>query len=324
MIVNLKFEYAFEERLDKFLFNAFEKKYSRSKIKKWIDEGKVKVNGNIAKKAGLKLENGDNIEVEIVEEENTYSKVEPVNIPIEIVYEDDYLAIVNKPAGLTVHPAATTGNEPTLVHALKYHFENLSQFGGVERAGIVHRLDKETSGLMVVAKSDDIHKKLSEMFKSREVVKIYKAVCFGKFKEEEGTINLPIGRSQSDRKKFIVRKDGREAVTHYKVKERMGMFSVVNVSLETGRTHQIRVHLSHIGHPIVGDKIYGQNRWKGIENTKLRSYVKNFPRQALHSALLRFFHPVTGEEIKAIRDFPEDIAELVSVLRSYFPSANSE
>ncbi len=319
MIVSVKFEYEFEERLDKFLFNYFDKKYSRSKIKKWVDNGMVKVNGETAYKAGMKVEKGDLIEVEIEENQNSYNEIEPVNIPLDIVYEDEFLAVINKPAGLTVHPAATTGNEPTLVHALKYHFENLSQHGGAERAGIVHRLDKETSGLMVVAKSDEIHKKLSEMFKSREVVKIYKAVCFGKFKEEEGTVNLPIGRSQSDRKKFIVREDGREAITHYKVKERMGMFSVVNVSLETGRTHQIRVHLSHIGHPIVGDKVYGQNRWKGIENTELRAYVKNFPRQALHSALLRFFHPVTGKEIKVKRDFPQDIQNLVKVIKEYYP-----
>lgn len=324
MIEKIVFEKTFSERLDKFLADFFRDRMSRSKIKKSIEKGLVKVNGKFVSKAGLMLEEGDVVEIEIVEEEGIIDRIEPVNIPLDIVYEDEYLIIVNKQPGLTVHPASTNRGEPTLVHALKYHFDSLSQAGGVERAGIVHRLDKDTSGLMVVAKTDEVHQKLSDMFKKREVVKIYKAVCFGKFKEEEGVINLPIGRSQSDRKKFIVREDGREAITRYRVKERIGMFSIVNVSLETGRTHQIRVHLSHIGHPIVGDRVYGQNRWKGIENTKLRAYVKNFPRQALHSALLRFFHPITGKEIKVKRDFPEDIKGLIEEIKKYYPSANSE
>ncbi|BBB33321.1 23S rRNA pseudouridine1911/1915/1917 synthase [Thermotomaculum hydrothermale] len=319
MLEKIIFEYSFEERLDKFLANYFKGRFSRSKIKKSVEKGLVKVNGEVATKSGLMLQQGDVIEIEIEEEQNIIDRVEPVNIPLDIVYEDEFLIIINKQPGLTVHPASSNRGEPTLVHALKYHFGDLSEIGGVERAGIVHRLDKETSGLMVVAKTDEAHKKLSEMFKNREIVKVYKAVCFGKFKEEEGIINLPIGRSQSDRKKFVVREDGREAITHYKVKERIGMFSIVNVSLETGRTHQIRVHLSHIHHPIVGDKVYGQNRWKGIENTKLRSYVKNFPRQALHSALLRFFHPITGKEIKVKRDFPQDIQDLITEIKKYYP-----
>ncbi len=312
------FGYSFEERLDKFLSNYYKNRFSRSKIKKAIESGSIKVNGKLAKKAGLLLSNGDIVEVNMEDEESIIDKIEPVNIPLDIVYEDEFLIVINKQAGLTVHPASSNRGEPTLVHALKYHFKTLSTLSGNERAGIVHRLDKETSGLMVVAKTDEAHKKLSDMFKSREVVKVYKAVCFGKFKEESGTINLPIGRSQSDRKRFIVREDGREAITHYKVKERIGMFSIVNVSLETGRTHQIRVHLSHIGHPIVGDKVYGQNRWKGIENTKLRSFVKNFKRQALHSALLSFFHPVTKKELKFVRDFPEDILSLIEEVRKYY------
>jgi len=310
------FEYTLSigERLDKFLHNELSNDYSRSKLAKIIAKGNVTVNGKTVKKAGFELTRNDKIEIEI-EENNDFDKLKPINIPIEIVYEDEFLAVINKPAGIAVHPAPSI-KEPTLVNALKYHFKELSEAGGAERAGIVHRLDKETSGLLIVAKNDKTHAKLSEMFQNREIVKIYKAVVYGKFKEQEGTIDLPIGRAENDRKKMIVRRDGRNAITHYKVMENINMFSIVNLSLETGRTHQIRVHLTHYNHSIIGDKLYGVGRWKGIENTKLQSYVKNFQRHALHSALLKFKHPETDKEILCRKDFPQDIQELITTIKA--------
>jgi 23S rRNA pseudouridine1911/1915/1917 synthase len=314
MKYNFEYTISIGERLDKFLHNELNNNYSRSKLAKIIAKGLVTVNGKTIKKAGYELTRNDKIEITI-EETNEFDKLKPINIPIEIVYEDEYLAVINKPAGIAVHPAPSI-KEATLVNALKYHFQKLSEAGGTERAGIVHRLDKETSGLLIVAKNDKTHTKLSEMFQNREIVKIYKAVVYGRFKDNEGTIDLPIGRAENDRKKMIVRKDGRNAVTHYKVMENIDMFSIVNLSLETGRTHQIRVHLTHYNHSIIGDKLYGVGRWKGIENTKLQSYVKNFKRHALHSALLKFSHPETGKEILCKKDFPQDIQELISTIKN--------
>jgi len=309
------FEYSISigERLDKFLHAQLNNEISRSKLTKIINNGKVTVNGKAITKAGHELRTNDIIEIEIIAE-NKLDKLEAVNIPLEIVYEDEFLAVVNKPAGIAVHPAPSI-KEHTLVNALKYHFKELSESGGAERAGIVHRLDKETSGLLIIAKKDKTHEKLSEMFQKREIVKIYKAVVYGKFKEQKQTINLPMGRAQNDRKKMVVRRDGRNAITHYKVMENYGMFSVVNISLETGRTHQIRVHLTHFNHSIIGDKLYGTGRWKGIENTQLQSYIKNFKRHALHSALVKFKHPDTGKEILCKKEFPDDIKKLIETIK---------
>lgn len=312
---NFKYSLTIGERVDKFLFAKLEGEVSRSKLTKFINNGKLTINNKVITKSGYELRQGDIVEIEI-EKSDTFNSLEPVNLPLNIVYEDEYLAIINKPPHLAVHPAPSI-KEHTLVNILKHHFSTLSEAGGAERAGIVHRLDKETSGLLVVAKDDSTHQLLSQMFQDRKIVKIYKAVVYGKFKETEGTIDLPIGRAQNDRKKMVVRRDGRNAITHYKVMENIGMFSIVNLSLETGRTHQIRVHLTHFNHSIIGDKLYGIGRWKGIENTKLQSFVKNFHRHALHSALIKFNHPVTNKEILCKNDFPDDILELIETIKSF-------
>ncbi len=307
------FESTIPERLDRFLQYCFPGDISRSKITRWIRDGRVEVNGEVVQKSGWILKNADAVMVDQPEEKSP-DDFPPVDMNLDIAFEDEFLAVVNKPAGIAVHRAPTV-KDATLVEGLRFHFDSLSSEAGSDRAGIVHRLDRETSGLLVVAKTDSIHRQLSEMFRERKVVKIYKAICYGRFRDETGIIDQPIGRSGSDRKKMAVRKDGRNAVTRFKVMEEIGMFSVLNLSLETGRTHQIRVHLTHEGHPIIGDKLYGTTRWKGVEDPILRKYVREFPRHALHSALLSFVHPVTGEEITCKRPFPPDLQELLETIR---------
>lgn len=310
---SFRFQGSIPERLDRFLQSCFPGDISRSRITRWIRDGRVEIDGESAQKAGQILNDGNVVLVDQPDESDS-EKTVSVDMNLDIAYEDEYLAVVNKPAGIAVHPAPTV-KDATLVEGLRFHFDSLSTEAGKDRAGIVHRLDRETSGLLVVAKTDSVHRKLSDMFKERKVVKIYKAICYGRFREESGLIEQPIGRSGSDRKKMAVRRDGRQAVTRYKVMEELGMFSVLNLSLETGRTHQIRVHLTHEGHPIVGDKLYGTTRWKGVEDTVLRKYVREFPRHALHSALISFVHPVTGEEIVCKRPFPPDLQELLERIR---------
>jgi len=309
------FEYTLQvsERLDRFL-QARIPDVTRSQISRWIQEGHVTLNGDPVTKPGARLAFGDRI---VLDPPKAPAQVAgAVAMPLEIVYEDQYLAVVNKPAGIAVHGAPSI-QEPTLVNGLQHHLDALSSVGGEDRPGIVHRLDKETSGLLVVAKTDAVHHQLAELFQSRRMVKIYKAVVYGRFREPEGEITIPIARSRTDRKKMAARRDGRPARTTYKVVEAMGMFSVVNVGLETGRTHQIRVHLTHVGHPLIGDKLYGVGRWKGVTDPKLRNFLRDFPRQALHSALLRFIHPVTREEIVCKRPFPPDLEALVTTLRTF-------
>ncbi|NCP78691.1 MAG: RluA family pseudouridine synthase [Desulfuromonadales bacterium] len=310
---SFRFEGSIPERLDRFLQSCFPGDISRSQITRWIRDGRVGIDGGSAQKAGQILNDGNVVVVDQPDEYAADSAV-PVDMDLDIAYEDEYLAVVNKPAGIAVHRAPSV-KDATLVDGLRFHFDSLSTEAGTDRAGIVHRLDRETSGLLVVAKTDSVHRQLSDMFKDRKVVKIYKAICYGRFHGETGVIEQPIGRSGSDRKKMAVRRDGRTAITRFKVMEELGMFSVLNLSLETGRTHQIRVHLTHEGHPIVGDKLYGTVRWKGVEDPILRKYVREFPRHALHSALISFVHPVSGEEIICKRPFPADLQELLETIR---------
>ena len=286
-------------RIDK-LLSAQLSDMSRSALQKLTEDGSVLVGGKAVSK-NYKLKNGDVITVDIPEPQEL--KAEPQDIPIDIVYEDDALLVVNKPKGMVVHPAA--GNpDGTLVNALLYHCKGrLSSINGVIRPGIVHRIDKFTSGLLMVAKTDKAHNSLAAQIKEHSFTREYNAVCVGRFKEPIGTINEPIGRSKFDRKKMCVTyQNSKEAVTHYEVIEELGQYSLVRFRLETGRTHQIRVHSAFIGHPVLGDDVYGRP-YKGIEG------------QCLHAKKLGFVHPETGEYMEFDSQLPDYFTRILDKLR---------
>ncbi len=287
---------------------------SRSAASRLCEEGRVTVNGKTAeKKQAVRV--GDTIEIDLPEVKESEAQAE--DLPIEIVYEDSDLLVVNKPQGMVVHPAP--GNEAgTLVNALLHHCgDSLSGVGGVKRPGIVHRIDKDTSGLLVVAKNDETHKALSEKLKGHKINRIYTAIAVGNFKDDEGTVDAPIGRHPTDRKKMAIVKDpnrrARNAVTHWKVLARGTFggqnFTLLRCELETGRTHQIRVHLASLGHPILGDPVYGGNHTK-FESTH-KSLILG---QALHAGELHFTHPKTGKEMTFTAEPPKEFCELEKML----------
>ena len=301
------------ERIDRFISNATSQ--TRSLIVKLIESGNVRVGGkNIGK--NYKLRAGDEVEIEFPEPVSDEAVAE--DIPLDVVYEDKDIIVINKPKGMIVHPATGiyTG---TLVNALLYHCgDSLSGIGGVIRPGIVHRIDKDTSGLLVVAKNDDAHLSLSEQLKTHEVSRVYHAIVIGNIKEDGGTIDRPIGRHPADRKKMAVITDparqAREAVTHFEVMERFqlptGRFTYVCCKLETGRTHQIRVHMSSIGHPLMGDVVYGGG------NTKFEAMNKEIiSGQCLHARCLELTHPETEEKMQFESELPEYFSELLEKLR---------
>jgi len=307
------------ERIDKFLTNQIENA-SRSKIEKLIESGLVLVNGQTVKPSH-RISPGERIIVKIPKEPRP--ELEPEPIPLEIVYEDDYLLVVNKPAGMVTHPGH--GNYTgTLVNALLYHCSRLSRVnvsGGEVRPGIVHRLDKDTSGLLVVAKDDETHRDLARQFFHKTVDREYWAIVWGHFNSNRGVIDAELGRSKSDRKKFAVVRGGKPAVTEYEVLEKFDFLSLVKLKLKTGRTHQIRVHLAHIGHPVFGDPTYGGRRiaWGGIDRKKklfVDELLKVMPRQALHAKTLGFIHPARNEFMKFDSELPEDMKKLLEILRS--------
>ena len=280
-------------RLDSFVTESFDSAYSRSFYKRLIDDGKVSVNGKVITKAGTKLSAGDIVEADIPEPKEDDSFIAQ-DIPLDIVYEDSDLLVINKPQGMVVHPAA--GHyEGTLVNALLAHCKDeLSDINGVLRPGIVHRIDKDTSGLMLACKNNFTHLKLADMLSRHEIVREYRALVYGFVKEDKGLIDAPIGRSSNDRRKMAVIKDGKSAVTHFEVIERLGEITDLKLILETGRTHQIRVHMAYSGHPVVGDPVYASRR-------------KNYglSGQALHSQAITFVHPRTGETMHFEVDLPD-------------------
>jgi 23S rRNA pseudouridine1911/1915/1917 synthase len=295
------------QRLDKALADA--SGLSRERIKALLGEGRVLLGGKVAAQASLKPTEGTAFEIRVPAA--APSEAQAQDIPLAIVYEDEFLIVIDKPAGLVVHPAA--GNlDGTLVNALLHHCKGqLSGIGGVVRPGIVHRIDKETSGLLVVAKTDKAHEGLAKQFADHSIERAYLAIVSGLPVPTSGTVRSQIGRSDHDRKKMAVlhehNKRGKHAVTHYKVLETFDGASLVECRLETGRTHQVRVHMSSIGHPLLGDPVYGRapSRFRPILNQL------HFARQALHAAVLGFIHPVTGAALRFESTLPADMAGLL-------------
>ena len=286
-------------RLDAYITSKY-KDFSRATVQRLIEEENVLVNEKV-KKISYKIQIGDTIEINIPKPKEKNIKAQ--NIPIEIVYQDEDIIVVNKPKGMVVHPA--NGNwDGTLVNAIMAICkESLSGIGGEIRPGIVHRIDKDTSGILIIAKNDKAHVNMCEQIKNREVKKVYIALVRGIVKEDEATINMPIGRSTKDRKKMAVRKDGKEAISHFKVLKRYNNYTMLQVKIDTGRTHQIRVHLAEIGYPIVGDMVYsnGKNEF-GVEG------------QMLHAKSLDFKHPITGEKMHIEADLPNYFKEVLNKL----------
>ena len=301
------------QRLDIFLAQS-DASISRSHVKQVIEEDDVLVNG-IVPKVSQKLKEGDVIV--LTQRPLQEATALPQNIPLDIVYEDAAIIVINKPVDMVVHPAP--GNyDNTLVNALLFHCHDLSGIGGIMRPGIVHRLDKDTSGLIVAAKSDDAHRHLSAQFEKHEVQKKYLALVWGDMKDKQGEIVKPVGRHTIDRKKMSTNtKRGKAALTFWQVRERYGVATLLDVEIKTGRTHQIRVHLSDLRYPIIGDAVYGgaANRINNIANPALKAQIKAFSRQALHAAYLSFVHPLTGKRVEFKAEMPKDMADLCEQLR---------
>lgn len=306
------------DRLDKFLVRALPE-LSRERLKNLVLGGDITIEGLDSIKPSMKIATGQVISVIMPEAED--ADPQPENIPLDIVFEDDDLIVINKAAGMVVHPAA--GNwSGTLVNALLYHCgDSLSGIGGVKRPGIVHRLDKDTSGLMLVAKNDYAHQFLSEQLADRTLSRTYQALVWDIPVPPIGTINMPIGRDPKNRQKQAIRRQGgRDAVTHYKILQTAGdAMALVECRLETGRTHQIRVHMQAKGHPLIGDNLYGAqktlqiSRLTRLENVD-KDMVLNFPRQALHAAGLKFIHPETEGEMAFEAELPEDMKKLLAFI----------
>ncbi|MFM9266850.1 RluA family pseudouridine synthase [Tychonema sp. BBK16] len=291
------------QRLDIWLSNQIPD-LSRSRVQTLISQGNVKVNDETCTSKKISVKTGDRIHLTLPETQPT--SLQPQAIPLDILYEDDSLIIINKPAGLVVHPAAGHP-DGTLVNALLAHCP-LSAIGGVQRPGIVHRLDKDTTGAIAIAKTDVAHQHIQAQLKTKTARREYLGIVYGIPNAEIGTIDLPIGRHPTDRRKMgivPVEKGGRDAITHWQIKERIGNYSLIHYQLETGRTHQIRVHTAEIKHPIIGDPMYSSNRSIGV----------NLTGQALHAWRLQLEHPISGELIEAIAPLPDQFNTLLRILR---------
>jgi 23S rRNA pseudouridine1911/1915/1917 synthase len=300
------------QRLDVFLPQNYPS-LSRSQVKRVIEEGDVLVN-NKHPKPSLRLKEGDIIRLTLQPAQEAIAVAQ--EIPLNIVYEDAAIIVVNKAAGMVVHPAP--GNyDSTLVNALLFHCHDLSGIGGVLRPGIVHRLDKGTSGLIVAAKSDAAHRSLAAQFKNHEVHKTYRALVWGDIKGDQGEIILPVGRHPGDRKKMSTKSmRGRDALTLWKVRQRYGVATLLDVEIKTGRTHQIRVHLSDRGYPVIGDAVYGNaSKIRAVTDAALKAQLRKLNRQALHAARLSFVHPLNNERMVFAVEMPEDMTNLCMHLR---------
>ena len=297
------------KRLDVVMAELFPD-YSRSRLKIWIEQGQVLVNGEKAKPK-TKMSGDEELQLTVQTIESETSCVAE-DIPLNIVHQDESIIVVNKPVGMVVHPAAGHYSG-TLQNALLYFDESLA---AIPRAGIVHRIDKDTSGLMVVARNLSAHKYLVHQIQKHEVVREYQAVIHGVL-TSGGTVDQPIGRHPRDRIKMAVRENGREAVTHYRLLERFREHSHIKVQLETGRTHQIRVHMSHMRHPIVGDPVYaGRQRVPAGAQADLLAFLQSFKRQALHAWRLSFVHPENGDDVLYEAPLPEDMSQLIGLLQA--------
>ncbi len=287
-------------------------KFSRSQWKRLIKKGMITMKGRIVNPSYI-LKSGDIVEITIPPPEP--SEVEPEYIPLDIVYEDNSLIILNKPPGIVVHPGAGHSKH-TLVNALLHHCPNLTGIGGKQRPGIVHRLDKDTSGLLMVAKTEQAYNSLSLQLKEKKVNRVYVALVYGIFNQEEGEIHTLIGRHPKKRKKMSAHPDkGKEAITYWNVLESFSNFTLLELKLKTGRTHQIRVHMSFIHHPVVGDKVYGRGRIPPDCQNELRMAVASLPGQALHAKTLGFYHPESGKYLQFSSLLPESLEKILAILR---------
>ena len=294
------------ERLDAFLAAHIEG-WSRARLHRLIENADVLVNGSPSKPSH-ELRANDHIEIELAPIQS--ASFAPENIPVEVVYEDDDLIVVNKPAGMVVHPAAGI-HSGTLANALAFHFQQLSTTSGAARPGIVHRLDKGTSGLLVVAKTEEAHENLADQFRDREVFKSYAALVHGQVEKNGDEIDQPIARDPRNRTRMAVVRGGRPAVSIYKVQRRFERFTLLDIELKTGRTHQIRVHLAWLKHPVVGDEVYGAGRDNTVIDPVIRSRIAKLGRQFLHAEHLGFRHPRTAEQMRFSAPLPKELQSLL-------------
>ncbi|HUR81180.1 MAG TPA: RluA family pseudouridine synthase [Thermoanaerobaculia bacterium] len=298
-------------RLDRALGDLFPS-YSRNFLANLVTAGRVCIDGTPAKKVSQRVETGQRVVIEVPPA--APAGIASQDLPLAVIYEDADVVVVDKPAGLVVHPAAGHADS-TLVNALLFHVKDLSGVGGEIRPGIVHRLDKDTSGVMVIAKHDEAHRKLTANWNSERVRKEYVALVYGTPASDRGTVEAAIGRDPRDRKRMAVISGGRNAITDYEVAERLRYASLLRCRLRTGRTHQIRVHMKHLGHPIVGDPLYSGPQWRGIPDKKIQKVLSSLERQMLHAAKITFEHPRTGATVSYEAPVPEDFRAVLATLR---------
>lgn len=300
-----------DSRLDRALGELFPE-HSRNALARLVDEGHVRIDGIRATKPSQRVAAGQSIDVDFPPPAS--ATIDAQDVPLTILHEDADIVVIDKPAGLVVHPAAGH-HDGTLVNALLFHVHDLSGVGGEIRPGIVHRLDKDTSGVMVIAKHDEAHRKLTAQWGTDAVRKEYLALVYGTPAADRGTIDAPIGRDPKDRKRMAIVGNGRNAITDYEVVSRYRYVSMIRCRLRTGRTHQIRVHLKHLGHPIVGDPAYSGPQWRGIPDKKLQKALASLHRQALHATRITFPHPRSGAMVTFQAEMPGDIQALLDALQ---------